>query len=122
LIPLASNCAISDKKRALIGSMLRATQSIAILVADGEKARQIAIGAKKDQRTFRPKCVQSNRYWLASGDLRVRAVTVKSVKLRSGPHPATSGIEYILPDQTTHHTFIVNAIQRLQFITLGRRT
>src|SRR5204862_7604603 len=54
-------------------------RAIAILVTDGENASQIAIGAKKDRRTLRPKCVQSNRYWLASGDLRVRAVTVKSV-------------------------------------------
>jgi hypothetical protein len=78
--------------------MLRSTQSIAILVTDGENTRQIAIGAKKDQRTFRPNCVQSNRYWWASGDLRARAVTVKSVNFgqtasghkRNRVHPSSS--------------------------------
>ena len=72
-------CDSGRKTCAALALCFARLRAIAILVTGGEDARQIAIGAKKDRRSFGPKCVQSNRYWLASGDLRVRAVTVKSV-------------------------------------------
>jgi len=89
-------------------------RAIAILVRDGENDRQTAIGAKKDRRTFRyqmrpVKSVLVGIRRSASSDSHSEIG-----KLRSRLHPATSGIEYIIPDETTHNSFIVNAIQRLQ--------
>ncbi len=103
LIQLASNCAISDKERALIW-LYASLDSEHSDPSHGRRKRQTNCNrCEKDQRIFRPKCVQSNRYWLASGDLRVRAVTVKSVNFaqdRIRP-PAESSTSFQIRRLTT---------------------
>lgn len=69
---------------------------------------------EKDSGTFRAARFQSNRYWSESVDLPPRPVTVKSVNfdpecMRPQAESSTS-----FQMRTTHNSFIVNAIQRLQ--------